>query len=91
MLKSLSEFQALSGSELSQMVEHGPVLITDQEEPKFVAQAVEDFEALVRRLRNWEQASVRRQKLRVVSFRPFPRNVQKLDRIENTGPRNLLK
>ena len=70
MLKSLSEFQALTGGELSQITEHGPVLITDQEEPRFVAQSIDDFEAMVRRLRSLEQASGRRRKLQVV---PFPR------------------
>jgi hypothetical protein len=68
MLKSLSEFQTLSGNELSRIVEHGPVLITDLEEPRFVAQSVEDFEAMVQRLRNLENVSVRRQKLHVVPF-----------------------
>lgn len=70
MLKSLSEFQALSGSELTQIVEGGPILITDDEEPRFVAQSVEDFEAMVRRLRNLEQVSIRRSRLRVIPFRP---------------------
>jgi PHD/YefM family antitoxin component YafN of YafNO toxin-antitoxin module len=70
MLKSLSEFQTLTGNELSRIVEHGPVLITDQEEPRFVAQSIEAFEAMVRRLRSLEQSSTRRQSLRVISFQP---------------------
>ena len=71
MLKSLSEFQALTGNELSQIVEDGPILITDdEEEPRFVAQSVEDFEAMVRRLRNIDEASKRRGKLRLIPFRP---------------------
>ncbi len=70
MLKSLSEFQTLSGSELTQIVEEGPILILDDEEPRFVAQSVEDFEAMVRRLRNFDQACVRRSRLRVIPLRP---------------------
>ena len=70
MLRSLSEFQSLTGTELDRIFEHGPILITDEEEPRFVAQSIEDFEAMVRRLRNLEQASIRRGKLRVLSFRP---------------------
>ena len=64
------------------MVERGPVLITDHEEPRFVAQSSEAFEAMVRRLRNLEQASTRRQKLHVISFqqtrRPTPPLVDEL-------------
>jgi hypothetical protein len=70
MLKSLSEFQTLTGGELSRITEDGPVLITDQEEPRFVAQSVEDFEGMVRRLRRFEQTSTRRRELKVVPFRP---------------------
>jgi len=70
MLKSLSEFQRLSAPELRQMVEHGPVLITEHEEPKFVAQSVEAFESMVRRLRRLEQVSQRRRSLRVIPLRP---------------------
>jgi PHD/YefM family antitoxin component YafN of YafNO toxin-antitoxin module len=73
MLKSLPEFQTLTGTELSRIVEHGPVLITDQEQPKFVAQSVEAFETMVRRLRNLEQSSKRRQSIRsakVILLRP---------------------
>jgi PHD/YefM family antitoxin component YafN of YafNO toxin-antitoxin module len=66
MLKSLSEFQALTTSELTRIVEDGPILITDDEEPRFVAQSVEDFEAMVRRLRNLEEISARRRKLRLI-------------------------
>ena len=66
MLKSLSEFQVLTGGELSRIVEHGPVLITDQEEPRFVAQSIDDYEAMVRRLRSLERASGRRRTLQVV-------------------------
>ncbi len=69
MLKSLLEFQALTGTELTRMVEDGPILITDREEPRFVAQSVEDFEEMVRSLRRLEQASTRRQKLRVIRLK----------------------
>ena len=70
MLRSLSEFQSLTGTELDRIFEHGPILITDDEEPCFVAQSIEDFEAMVRRLRRFEQASIKREKLRVIPFRP---------------------
>src|SRR4051794_30575559 len=66
MVRSLSEFQSLTGTELDRIFEHGPVLITDDEEPCFVAQSIEDFEAMVRRLRSFEQASLQRGKLRVI-------------------------
>jgi len=54
-LKSLPEFQALTGNELSQIVAHGPVLIIDHEEPKFVAQSIEAFEAMVRDSEVWSK------------------------------------
>jgi hypothetical protein len=60
MLQSLPEFQSLSRTELARMVELGPILITDGDEPRFVAQSIEAFESMVRRLRRLERVSTRR-------------------------------
>jgi hypothetical protein len=71
MLKSLSEFQSLTRTELARMVELGPVVITDSEEPRFVAQSIEAFENTVRRLRQFERATWRRQQIRSGQVIPF--------------------
>jgi len=60
MLKSLSDFQSLSDTELSEIVGKGPLLVTQDEEPCFVAQSVDAFETMVRRLREFELAAKRR-------------------------------
>lgn len=60
MLKSLSDFRALPETELAEAITAGPILLTQNNEPKFVAQSVEDFEAMVRRLRQLEMILKRR-------------------------------
>ena len=60
MLKSLSDFQSLSHAELAEIVGKGPLLVTQDEEPRFVAQSVDAFETMVRRLREFELAAKRR-------------------------------
>jgi hypothetical protein len=59
MLKSLSEFQSLDESELAEIVGKGPLLVTQNEEPRFVAQSIDAFETMVRRLREFELANKR--------------------------------
>lgn len=60
MLKSLTEFQALTGIELARIVEQGPVLVTHEDEPRFVTQSVEAFEAMVRQLRTLQSSANRK-------------------------------
>ena len=57
MQKSLSELTALPPGELSTLLDHlnEPLLVTHNGEPKFVAQSLTVFEAMVRRLRLLEQ------------------------------------
>lgn len=72
MQKSLSEFRSLPESELVRMVSDGPLLVTKDEEPRFVAQSIDDFEAMVRRLRELESPLKRRAAIReanVIRFR----------------------
>jgi PHD/YefM family antitoxin component YafN of YafNO toxin-antitoxin module len=64
MLKSLSEFQSLSETDLVRIVQHGPLLVTQDEEPRFVAQSIDAFEAMVRRLRELESATKKREAIR---------------------------
>lgn len=59
MQKSLREFVSLPEAEQVRMIERGPVLLTQNEEPKFVAQPIDQFEAMVRRLRELESAAAR--------------------------------
>ncbi len=56
MLKSLSEIAALPEDELLSMLSERrePVLITHNGEPRFVAQTVEQYETLIRKLRQLE-------------------------------------
>lgn len=56
MQKALSELSALPESELVQLFEREPVLVTQNGEPQFVAQSLDAFEAMVRRLRELESA-----------------------------------
>lgn len=72
MLKSLSEFQSLTGVELADIVEQGPLLVTYQEEPRFVAQSVEEYEAMVKRIRQLESIRKKRADLRLARVIPLP-------------------
>ena len=71
MLKSLEDFRTLPEAELAAIMDGGPVLITQDDEPKFVAQSVEDFEMMVQRLRELEAISRRRSSLRCVQVIPL--------------------
>jgi prevent-host-death family protein len=57
MQKSLSELASLPESELCRLVEREPVLITANGEPTFVAQSLDSFEEMVRRIRKLEAGS----------------------------------
>lgn len=59
MQKALSELLTLPEAELVRLFEHDPVLVTQDGEPKFVAQSLDSFEAMVRRLRQLEANSER--------------------------------
>lgn len=59
MQKALSELVSLSEAELNQIFEREPLLITQNGEPHFVAQSLDAFESMVRRLRQLETASRR--------------------------------
>ena len=64
MLKSLTDFRALPEAELAELIDGGPILITQDDEPRFVAQSIADFEKMVHRLRRLEVISMRRSRLR---------------------------
>ena len=73
MLKSLADFRTLPEAELAELMDGGPILITQDDEPKFVAQSVGDFEEMVQRLRKLEAIATRRSRLQCVSVTPFKR------------------
>ena len=54
MQKALSELVALPEAELSRLFEHEPLLVTQNGEPLLVAQSLDAFESMVRRLRELE-------------------------------------
>ena len=54
MQKSLSELSSLPDGELLRAVEKEPLLVTQNGEPRFVAQSLDSFESMVRRLRRLE-------------------------------------
>ena len=72
MLKSLSEFQNLSEADLVRAIECGPLVVTQNEEPRFVTQTIDAFEAMVRRLRELE-SSKRRDRPRLAQVIRLPR------------------
>lgn len=57
MQKALSELVQLPDAELNRLVEREPLLVTKNGEPQFVAQSLDAFEGMVRRLRELEAAS----------------------------------
>jgi hypothetical protein len=73
MQKSLSEFVSLPEAELARIIERGPLLVTQDEEPRFVAQSIDAFEQMVRRLRELESVSARRRDLHAAQVIPFRR------------------
>lgn len=72
MQKPLSEFAALPEEELMRIVDREPLLVTRNGEPQFVAQSLESFESMVRRLRQLETAARPRphQLAKVIPIRP---------------------
>jgi hypothetical protein len=73
MQKSLSERIALPHDELAELIQHiaEPLLVTHKGEPKFVAQSLNEFESMVRRLRALEgERRCRVQPLRLASDDP---------------------
>jgi prevent-host-death family protein len=59
MQKTLSELSSLPDGELLKIVEREPLLVTQNGEPRFVAQSLDSFESMVRRLRQLETSSRR--------------------------------
>lgn len=57
MQKALSELIELPEAELDRLVEEQPLLVTRGGEFKFVAQSLDAFESMVRRIRELEAAS----------------------------------
>jgi PHD/YefM family antitoxin component YafN of YafNO toxin-antitoxin module len=53
MQKALSELSALSGDQLLELLVE-PLLVTRHGEPSFVAQSLDSYEAMVRRIRTLE-------------------------------------
>ena len=54
MQRILSELSSLPDGELLKIVENEPLLVTQNGEPRFVAQSLESFESMVSRLRQLE-------------------------------------
>ena len=56
MQKSLSELSALPEQELSELIDgmRQPLLVTQNGEPRFVAQSLDEFDSMVRRIRALE-------------------------------------
>jgi len=71
MQKPLSELASLQPDELNQLVERAPVLVTQDGEPHFVAQSLQAFEHMVRRLRALEDAVEAQQAGERERFRPL--------------------
>jgi hypothetical protein len=71
MQKALSDLVALPETELSQLFERAPLLVTKNGEPQFVAQSLDGFEAMVRRLRELEnpKATATRRRGKLVLLR----------------------
>lgn len=57
MQKSLSELVKLPEAELTRLFDREPLLVTHNGEPRFVAQSLDAFESMVRRLRELESTS----------------------------------
>jgi len=73
MQKSLSELASLPESELSRLVASEPLLVTANGEPSFVAQSLDSFEAMVRRIRKLEAATSARptdRRAKLILLRP---------------------
>ena len=78
MQKSLAELMSLPPSQVSEMISclREPLLVTDNEEPQFIAQSLLSFEAMVRKLRALEAENrilSRQQKPRSGKLIPFRR------------------
>ena len=72
MQKPLSELSSLPEAELVRLFEREPLLVTRNGEPQFVAQSLDSFESMVRRLRQLESASAQSQRRRgtLILLRP---------------------
>ena len=57
MQKALSELVSLPQSELTRLFEGEPLLVTQNGEPQFVAQSLDSFDSMVRRIRQLEANS----------------------------------
>ena len=57
MQKALSELALLPEAELNRLFEREPLLVTQNGEPQSVAQSLDAFETMVRRLRELEAAA----------------------------------
>jgi PHD/YefM family antitoxin component YafN of YafNO toxin-antitoxin module len=71
MQKPLSELLSLPEAEVRQLVEHEPLLVTHNGEPHLVAQSLNSFESMVRRLRELEAASTRQSTRRLAKIIPL--------------------
>lgn len=72
MQKPLSELSSLPEAELVRLFEREPLLVTQNGEPQFVAQSLDSFEFMVRRLRQLESMTTAVQKRRgkLIFLRP---------------------
>ena len=74
MQKSLSEIVSLPEDEVLHLIadREEPLLITHEGEPRFIAQSLDSYEALVKRLRTLENERPRRTSLEVITGRVIP-------------------
>ena len=72
MQKPLSELSSLPEAELVRLFEREPLLITQNGEPQFVAQSLDSFESMVRRLRQLESmtTAVQNRRGKLILLRP---------------------
>jgi hypothetical protein len=73
MQKSLFEFVSLPEAELIRTLENGPLLLTQNEEPRFVAQPIDQFETMVRRLRTLESLQQQKRERQLARVIPLPK------------------
>lgn len=74
MQKSLSEIVSLPEDEVLHLIagRDEPLLITHEGEPRFIAQSLGAYEALVKRLRTLENERPKRASLEVITGRVIP-------------------
>ena len=70
MQRSVADLASLPADELNRLFAREPLLVTQDGEPRFVAQSLESFEFMVRRLRELEAAPRRQTRGKLILLRP---------------------